>query len=192
MSRGAEQAVQNQATADSNAAQLQYQQMLQQQQQAQQPIVAGYQQMVNSPGYTAAQQGAINNAGMQAANSAYDSLAAQAQQRAVRTGNNAGMADLTDQLARDKAQTMASQATQNQVTFANNAQKQQEAGLQGLSGLYGVDEQTLRQAMGLPATYLGTAQQAAANQKSFLDELGGAIAGGIGGTIGIGKGSFSV
>jgi hypothetical protein len=61
----------------------------------------------------------------------------------ARTGNSAGFSELTDDLARQKAQQQANLGQQNQVTFANTALQQQNSALQGLSGLHGVDTNLL-------------------------------------------------
>lgn len=144
MSRGAEKQVQQEAQTQATNQEALNTQMRQSQQQAQQPIVQGYTNMLNNP-----QQG------MSAVNSAYDAAAQKGQERVAASRNDAGYTGEEDKLAMDRSQTMA-----------NTIQNNQTAGLQGLSEMYGMNQQTYNQAMGLPVNYLNTAQNAAANQKS--------------------------
>jgi len=135
------------------------------------------QSLLNSQGYTPAQQSAITQQSMGAANTAFDALREQAANRAAATNDTAGFNDLTAQLGREQAQTLASQAQQNQITFANQQLKEQLAGLNALGQTYGIDTNLLGHAMGVPAQLLGVRQRAS----------GGSSAGGMGSLFGVGS-----
>lgn len=115
---------------------------------------AGYQNLINNPGYTAAQQSAIANTSQSALSSAFNALAQNASNQAARTGNSAGYGDLLDSLARTQGQQQANLAQQNQISFANAAQSNVQTGLAGLSGLYGTDTPLLGKTLGIPASLL--------------------------------------
>ena len=68
--------------------------------------------------------------------------------------------ELTAQLGREQAQSLASQAQQNQIAFANQRTKDQLAGLSALGQTYGIDTNLLGHAMGVPAQLLGVRQRA--------------------------------
>jgi hypothetical protein len=73
---------------------------------------------------------------------------------AAATNDTEGYADLTAQLGREQAQIDASTAQQNQIVFANQAYKEQQAGLNALGQTYGIDTNLLGKAMGVPAELL--------------------------------------
>ena len=77
------------------------------------------QSLLTSPGYTPAEQSAITQQSMGAANTAYDALRERAANRAAATNDTAAAPELTAQLGREQAQSLASQAQQNQIAFAN-------------------------------------------------------------------------
>src|ERR1700680_801647 len=62
----------------------------------------GYQYLLANPGYTPAQQNAINNQSMGALSSAFGALAQSATNRVARTNNSAGYGDTMDELAREQ------------------------------------------------------------------------------------------
>jgi len=123
-------------------------------------LTPAYQNMLENPGYTQAQQAAITGATQGALGGAFNAAAQSAADRVARTDNSAGFSDTLDQLARQQAQQQAQSAAQNQVAFANNAQQQQSQALQGLAGLYGVDASMLSRTLGIPAELLGVRQRA--------------------------------
>ena len=82
---------------------------------------AGYQNLVNNPGYTPSQQSAITNLSQSALSSTFNALAQNAANQAARTRNSAGYGDLLDSLAQTQGQQQANLAQQNQVAFANAA-----------------------------------------------------------------------
>lgn len=97
------------------------------------PIV---QQMTQNPGYDTATKANMRNDVFGGVNEAFDATQQNAQNRVARTGNSAGFADMSDSLARSKAQTNAQTAGGLDVQFANEAERQKEAGLSAASGLY--------------------------------------------------------
>ncbi|MFZ3214898.1 MAG: hypothetical protein WA192_02455 [Candidatus Acidiferrales bacterium] len=135
------------------------------------------QSLLTSTGYTPQQQSAITQQSMGASNTAFDAAREQAANRTAATNNSAGYNDLTAQLGREQAQTDASQAQQNQITFANQQLKEQLAGLSALGQTYGVDTNLLGKAMGVPSELLGVRQRAS----------GGSSTAGLGGMLGLGS-----
>ncbi|MGH9690050.1 MAG: hypothetical protein ACRD4C_02910 [Candidatus Acidiferrales bacterium] len=178
MSRGAQRTTRS--LADQQLAQ-QNQLMSQSNQQGQQdrslmmPTVTS---LLNSQGYTPQQQSAITQQSLGASNTAFDAL----RQRAAATNNSAGYGDLTAQLGREQAQTDASHAQQNQITFVNQQLKEQLAGLNALGQTYGVDTNLLGKAMGVPSELLGVRQRAST----------GSSTSGLGSLFGLGSGIASL
>jgi hypothetical protein len=156
------------------------QQLLGQQQTLGSQVGSQYQNIANNPGYSDATKAAITGQSQGAMASAFDSLQQAANNRVARTGNSAGFADLTDELARQKGQQEASTAQQNQVNFANTAMQQQLSALQGLSGLYGVDANLLGKALGIPAQLLNVRANAS-RPSGFFSSLGSSVGGTLGG-----------
>jgi len=113
------------------------------------------QSLLTSQGYTPQQQSAITQQSLGASNTAFNALQEKAANRTAATNNSAGHGDLTAQLGGEQAQTDASQAQQNQITFANQQLKEQLAGLGALGQTYGVDTNLLGKAMGVPSELLG-------------------------------------
>lgn len=142
-------------------------------------LASRYQSILNNPGYSAAEQSAITGQSQGALSSAYDALQQSAQNRVARTGNSAGFADLTDELARQKGQQSAGLAQQNQINFANTAYQQQMSALQGLSGLYGMDANLLGRTLGIPSQLLSTRANAA-RPTGFLSSLGSSTGSSLG------------
>jgi hypothetical protein len=141
--------------------------------------------LLTSPGYTPAQQDAITQQGMGAAQAAYDALRESAQNQVTRTNNAAGYNDLTAQLGREEAQNLAQQARQNQIAFANDAQRQQQAGLSALGQAYGIDTNLLGRAMAVPTGLLGVRSGASGNADyDPLTSLLGGLGGGVGSLFG--------
>ena len=126
----------------------------------------GYRSLLANPGYTPAQQSAINNQSLGALSSAFGALAQSAANRMARTRNSAGYGDLADELAREQGRQTASVAQQNQFGFANQARQDQLTALQGLAGLYGVNTSLLGRTLGIPGQLLGT-QANLANAPGF-------------------------
>ena len=183
MGRGAQQ--QTRQLTDQQLA-LQNQMLGQENQQTQQDrtlLMPTISSLLTNPGYSAAQQNAITQEGMGSAGTAYDSLAQSAQNQVTRTNNSAGFDDLTAQLGRSEAQNLAQQARQNQITFANDAQSQQLAGLSALGQTYGIDTNLLGKSMGIPAQLLGVRSSASGNPD--YSSLGGLF-----GSLGLGLGSL--
>ena len=131
------------------------------------------QSLLTSPGYTPAEQSAITQQSMGAANTAFDALRERAANQAAATNDTAAAPELTAQLGREQAQTDASQAQQNQIQFANQQLKEQMAGLNALGQTYGIDTNLLGKAMGVPSELLGVRQRASQNSGSGLGSLFG-------------------
>ncbi|MGA2902120.1 MAG: hypothetical protein ABSF40_17995 [Candidatus Acidiferrales bacterium] len=140
------------------------------------------QSLLTSTGYTPQQQSDITQQSLGAANTAYDALRESAANHAAATNDTAGYGDLTAQLGREQAQTDASTAQQNQIAFANQAYKEQQAGLNALTQTYGIDTNLLGKAMGVPAELLNVRQRASS----------GSSVGGLGGLVGLGSGIGSL
>ena len=177
MSRGAQQTTRNltdQQIAQQNQAISQESQSDSQDRSLLMPTI---QSLLNSQGYTPQQQSAITQQSMGASNTAFNALQEKAANRTAATNNSAGYGDLTAQLGREQAQTDASQAQQNQITFANQQLKEQLAGLSALGQTYGVDTNLLGKAMGVPSELLGVRQRAST----------GSSTAGLGSMLGLGS-----
>jgi hypothetical protein len=151
-----------------------------QQQQVGNILVPQYQSILNNPGLSPADQAAVTSQSQGAIGSAFDSLQQSAANRVARTGNSAGFAELTDQLARQKGIAEGNQAAQNQLSFDNTAFQRQMAALQGLSGLYGVDSNLIGRTLGIPGQLLNTRANASRPTgffSSLSDSLGSSIGG---------------
>jgi hypothetical protein len=162
-------------------------------------LIPGYENMIQNPGYDAATKAGVVSASQGATGAAFGSAADALGRRAARTGNSAGVIEGQDQLARDKATTMSTQAAENQLKFADAARSDQRAGLQGISSLYGVDQNLLARSIGIPPEYLGQYINAAQMKKggftgAFSTAFGSALGSGLGGGIagGIGTGASQV
>src|SRR5271169_2185919 len=177
MSRGAQQTTRN--LTDQQLAQQN--QMISQESQADAQdrslLVPTIQSLLNSQGYTPQQQSAITQQSMGASNTAFDALRQRAANRQAATNDTAGYGDTLAQLGRQQAQTDASQAQQNQISFANQQLKEQLAGLSALGQTYGVDTNLLGKAMGVPSELVSVRQRAST----------GSSTGGLGGMLGLGS-----
>ena len=177
MSRGAQQTTRN--LTDQQLAQQN--QMISQEGQSDAQdrtlLMPTIQSLLNSQGYTPQQQATITQQSLGASNTAFNALQEKAANRTAATNNSAGYGDLTAQLGREQAQTDASQAQQNQVTFANQQLKEQLAGLSALGQTYGVDTNLLGKAMGVPSELLGVRQRAST----------GSSTAGLAGMLGLGS-----
>jgi hypothetical protein len=157
-------------------------------------LLTDYQQMLANPGYDAATKSAITNDTQGATAASFGSAADSLERRSARTGNPAGLIEGEDQLARDKAQQMSTDAAKNQITFANAARGDRDTALKGLSGVYGMDQQLLARSLGIPVEYLSQYNAARQNKPGFLSTLGNTLAGGLGAGIagGIGTAASTV
>jgi|GEM_PF-646100 len=130
------------------------------------PTIQG---LLKSPGFTPQQQSDITQQSLGAANTAFDALRQRAANRAAATNDRTGFNDLTAQLGRQRAQTLAGQTQQNQIAFANRQRSDQLAGMNALSQTYGIDTNLLSRAMGVPAELLGVRERA--SEGSPLDPV---------------------
>jgi hypothetical protein len=156
------------------------QQFAGQQQQIGNTLLPQYQSILNNPGLSPADQAAVTGQSQGALASSFDALQQSAQNRVARTGNSAGFAELTDDLARQKGIAQAGQAAQNQLNFSNTAFQRQQAALQGLSGLFGVDSNLLGRTLGIPSELLNVRSNASKGGNGFFSSL----ASGLGSTVG--------
>ena len=161
------------------------QQFLGQQQQVGNLLLPQLQSILNNPGLSAADKAAVTSQSQGAVASAFDSLQQAAANRAARTRNSAGFADLEDDLARQKGIAAGNQAQQNQLAFTNTAFQRQFAALQGLSGLFGVDSNLLARGLGIPAELLNVRANSS-RPSGFFSSLGSTV----GGTLGALPGAF--
>ncbi len=159
------------------------QQFLNTQQQTGNTLQSQYQSILANPGLSSADQAAVTGQSQGAIASAFDSLQQSAQNRAAATNNSAGFSDLTDDLARQKGIAEGNQAQQNQLAFTNEAFQRQQAALQGLSGLYGVDSNLLGRTLGIPAELLNTRANAS-RSSGFFSSLGTAAGSSLGALAG--------
>src|SRR6202140_2322699 len=160
------------------------QQLLGNQQQIGNSLVPQFQSIANNPGLSPADKAAVTSQSQGALASAFDSLQQSAANRAARTRNTAGFADLSDDLARQKGIAAGNQAQQDQLAFSNTAFQRQMAALQGLSGLFGVDTNLLGRTLGIPAELLNTRANAS-RPSGFFSSLGSSLGGTLGGIPGL-------
>ncbi|HEV2490947.1 MAG TPA: hypothetical protein VGT03_14165 [Candidatus Acidoferrales bacterium] len=183
MSRGAQQKTQ-QLTQQQLASQNQLISQANQQGLAdRQLLLPGIEQLINNPGYTPAQQSAIEQEGMGAARTAFDALRETAANRVARTNNAAGFGALDAELGRQETQNLAEQARQNQIQFANEQIGQRMAGLSALGQTYGIDTNLLGRAMGIPPELLNV-QEASAKNSGGIGSFLGAVGLGLGSLFG--------
>ena len=102
--------------------------------------LAGYQNMVSNGGYDAATKAAITNEGNNSITSQYEGLADQLRNATARTGSPLGEFAALSQASQNAGNQRNSLARQNQVLFANEAERQKEAGLQGLGQNAGIEQ----------------------------------------------------
>src|SRR5258708_27645331 len=95
------------------------QQLLGNQQQLGNSLVPQFQSIASNPGLSPADKSAVTAQSQGALASAFDSLQQSAANRAARTRNTAGFADLSDDLARQKGIAAGNQAHQKQHALSN-------------------------------------------------------------------------
>ncbi|HEV2287384.1 MAG TPA: hypothetical protein VGR81_00360 [Candidatus Acidoferrales bacterium] len=160
MSRGAQQQVQQESQQQLGAQDQLISQANQEGQQELGVLTPEIENLLNGPGYTPAQQSAIEQQGMGAARTAYDALQESAANRVARTNNTAGYNALESELGQQEAQSLANQAQSDQIAFANEQINQQMAGLNALENTYNINTNLLGRAMGVPAQLLNVQEQA--------------------------------
>lgn len=92
-------------------------------------------------GYSAAEQNAITQEGMRAARAGFETNRDAMLRNQARTGNSAGYAANMAKMARGFGETMGSQARQNQIDFANEAERRKEGGASGMLNVAGLANQ---------------------------------------------------
>jgi hypothetical protein len=133
---------------------------------------------LNNPGYTPAQQAAINNASLGALKTQYNSARQGAQNMAATTGNSASLTPTMDSMAQQEASGLAQQNAANQEAFANDAQKQRAQAQEILDTLYGQQNQLFGSAAG---SATGTASTLANGSNPWYDTV---VPSGIGAALG--------
>jgi len=113
-----------------------------------------YQQEATNPtGYTPAQLSAMTTASNQGIGGATAGITGQGNLQAARTRNNAGISGALDQAAQTAQQTQSQNDLGIQQANANLMQQQQQAGLAGLSSLFGTETGSQNQLYGMgPST----------------------------------------
>ncbi|MFZ0335912.1 MAG: hypothetical protein WAN10_12835 [Candidatus Acidiferrales bacterium] len=174
MSRGAQQQTQQETQAQLGTQNQLISQADQNSQQELSVLTPEIQNLLNSPGYTPAQESAIEQQGMGAARTAYDALQETAANRVAATNNAAGYGALQPELGQQESQTLASQAQSDQIQFANEQISQQMAGLGALENTYNINTNLLGKAMGVPAQLLNVQEQASKGPGTgtFLGDIG--------------------
>ncbi|HKF51506.1 MAG TPA: hypothetical protein VKB26_04285 [Candidatus Acidoferrales bacterium] len=174
MSRGAQQQVQQEAQQQLGTQNQLISQADQEGQQELSVLTPTIENLLNSPGYTPAQQSAIEQQGMGAARTAYDALRETAANRVARTNNPAGYNAVDSELGQQEAQTLANQAQSDQIKFANEQIAQQMAGLNALENTYNINTNLLGRAMGVPTGILNAQEQASKSPGvgTFLGDIG--------------------
>lgn len=124
-------------------------------------------------GYSPAEQNAITQQGMAAARAGFESNRDAILRNQARTNNSAGYAANMAKMARGFGETMGSQARQNQIDFANEAQKRKETGASGMLNVAGLTNQR-------GSTALGARQQFGNDQNRLKETALGGMQGAAG------------
>lgn len=103
----------------------------------------GYESMLANPGYSMPQQTSIRAGAMSPISGVFDAARNAAQLRAGRTGNSAASTASADKLTRDQASTASQAGYGVEKGIADTALEQKQAALSGLSGLYGINTDTM-------------------------------------------------
>jgi len=117
-------------------------------------LLPKFERLYTSGGYSPEEKSAITGESLGALGSAFDALQQRAENRAARTRNAAGFGELEDELARERGRQASELARENQIAFADEAQRRQLEALRGLGSLYGVDTALLGRALGIPSELL--------------------------------------
>lgn len=139
------------------------------------PLLKGYEGMISGGGYDQSTKNAITGTAYGSANQAYDTADAAAGGRVARTRNDAGYLDSLDSMARGRAETLANTGASTQKSFADEAIRQKEAGLKGIGGLYGIDEDTMAKLYGYGPSTLGARASGGGWSQGFKDVAGSVI-----------------
>ena len=139
--------------------------------------LAAYQDMVNGGGYSPAEKAALVNEGMGSARTALDSAQAEMMRRQGINGNSAGLYGAIANLAGQRASTLGSQARQNTLAIANEAERRKEAGAAGLGNLAGIEASNAASQASLAASQNAqsaeNARVAAQLKLAAMGQLGG-------------------
>lgn len=128
----------------------------------------GYQDILNNPGYSAADKAAITSATLDPISSTYGSATQDLYNRAARTRNDAALTAGADQLARSKAEGLSNASGQLAQTFANTAMSERDRALAGMAGLYSPS-------LSSSSSLYGQGTQAMMARPSVLQDVGQVI-----------------
>lgn len=136
-------------------------------------------QEANNPtGYTPTDMNSMLTASAQSLGGANSGITGQANLQAARTRNSAGYGSALDEAQRAKGRQLSQNALNIQSSNANLKQDQQQAGIKGLEGLYGIDLGSMNHAMGLVPSTIDAETQAGnsgwfQNMTGFMNALAG-------------------
>lgn len=134
-------------------------------------LMPGYQSLLNS-GYSDAEKSSINQGTTGAISESYGDAASAAGRHAAATGSSAGFGSTLTSLARNKGKDVATQQGQNEASFANEALRRKTLGLQGISGLYGIDTSFLNSLGNQQLGVLGIGNSNASRKRGVLNTIG--------------------
>jgi hypothetical protein len=118
------------------------------------------QEATHPQGYNPNDLNSMLVAGEQGAGGATSGVTGQANLEAARTHNTGALSGVLDQAARQKQQQLSQNALDVQGKNADLKQRQQQAGLAGLQGIYGTDVNANLKAQGLVPEDIGAWTQA--------------------------------
>lgn len=114
---------------------------------------------------------AIRGAGEGSVASSYGGSMADARNTAAASRNTAGLMELEDKLAQDKASTLGSQALSDQANIGQQNLQRKEAGVAGLSGIQSGLQGGAENLYGNATSAANQQQQSGFNWGNFLDSL---------------------
>lgn len=133
-------------------------------------LFPGYQSMLDS-GYSNAEKSSIVGGALTPIAGAYGSARGEAGRHVARTRNSAGYGSTLSDLARGQSQDMANASSNTQVKFADEKQRRKEAGLKGISELYGVDTSFLNALGGQQLDLMGVGNSVQSRSRGVLGSL---------------------
>ena len=133
------------------------------------PMLTG--EATNPQGFGQKDLNAMLTASNQALGGATGAAAGQGALNAARTRNSAGLNSAVDKSAQEAGEAQSQNALNVQNQNAMLKQKQQQAGISGLQGLYGTNTQELESMLGLGPSTLQAGKQPSGFQTAFGDIL---------------------
>lgn len=123
----------------------------------------------NPQGYSTSDLNAMTGASNDALGGAVSGAVGQGNLEAARTRNGGGYSAALDQAVRDAGKTASTNAQNVQIGNANLKNTQQQAGMEGLQGLYGTNTSELNSMLGLGPSTLSAGKQPGAFQTALGD-----------------------